>query len=165
MTGDSFAPLSAMRWTRGTPRNGQVLGSLAPDHPYAGIQCLCKAVLGDGTDVQLLAIAPPADDDEGQRAHFAGEEYEAIALILHQRCITLDLVERLDRQDEIRAHNAGISTEDTKTELALNGVSTDFADVAHLVAKHMSLPIEDVAADLGAGLAAIAEHVDRGRHG
>lgn len=165
MTNDSFAPLSAMRWTRGTPRNGRILGPLAADHPYVQIPCLCNVALGDGTDVQLLAIGPAVDDDAGQRAHSAGEEYDAIALILHQRCITLELVERLDRQDTIRAHNAAISTADTKAELALNGVPVDFADVAHLVAEHMSMPVEEVVAELGAGLAAIAEHVHRDHHG
>jgi hypothetical protein len=164
VTDDSFGPISAMRWTRGTPRNGPILGSLDTNHPYARIPCLCHAPLGDGSPVGLLAIGPALDDDQAVQAHRDGRAYEAIAVILHQRCITLDLVEHLDRQDDTKTHNATVSVENTRAALAFNGVHADLADTAHHIANHVSIPVEQVVADLSAGLAAIADDLRR-EHG
>lgn len=46
---------------------------------------------------------------------------------------------------------------DVDAELVLNGVHTDAAPLAQLIASHMGIPVSDVAADLGMFFGVVAD--------
>lgn len=159
---DAVAPLVDLRLTRGEPRAGKVIGPLAPDHPYAGTQCICLGLLGDGTPTQEVALAPYKDDEVAIEAYRARRECDVLGLLLHERCAGA-YAQRLEASEEARLADP----EDVKLALVANEMhaGNDTVDVTKVIASHMGLPVETIAADLGAAFATIDKvtREERGR--
>ncbi len=154
MTGtEPRAPLISCRWARGQSRRGPVHAQLDPSWAFEDIQCRCGEPLGNGEAVQVLALGPYIYDQAARRAHEKGEEHDAAALVLHHRCVTADLIRRID----VSAGVDQVPREDVEAELALRGVDTRFAPAAQKVARLIGMDVGDVAADLGTALMLITE--------
>lgn len=75
-----------VRWQRDELRRCRVFPPLTQGHPSEHAPCaLCDRPLGDGHDVQLVAVGP--DDDEGRQLHAAGRWYTALAACMHASCV------------------------------------------------------------------------------
>jgi hypothetical protein len=86
-TGDRPMNIVYRRWRKpeADPRLGPVFDPLPDTHPAYYEPCIvCGEQLGNGRNVQLLAIGPAQPD---LAAHGAGKEYGAQHAICHELCL------------------------------------------------------------------------------
>jgi hypothetical protein len=92
-----------IQWSSDEPRAGSIYPPLPDDHPYAIRSCACSKNLGDGTPVQTFT-AVPADPGQIPSAFLDGSPRRAVAILLHQRCVTWVAAEFDARFHEQQAH-------------------------------------------------------------
>lgn len=82
----SSSNITYVRWRRDESREARVFPPLAPEHPAYAADCfLCSEPLGNGGQVQLLALGPEDADDRAK--HVEGRWYSALAILLHAACV------------------------------------------------------------------------------
>jgi len=147
------APLITVRWARSRSRRGALHEQLDPSWGFEGIPCVCGVPLDIGLPVRPVALGPWSTDAAADAAHRAGQEHDACALVVHDRCATDQFIGRIDMSA------AAIATprEEVEAQAAWHGVDTRFAAAAHDTARKLGLPVHDVVAELGTALELLDE--------
>lgn len=102
MTPSNVVPV---RWRATESRRCASFAPLADNHPLVvkQVPCvICNELLA-GSRTQLLAVGPWPGDEEDEERHSAGRWYAAMAVVVHERCLTelsSDQVEELVEQLE-----------------------------------------------------------------
>jgi hypothetical protein len=100
--------VTAVRWRATESRRCNSFPPPAHNHPLVehSVACLiCEELLAESR-IQLLAIGPFEDDEEAQDRYDADRWFTAMAVVVHERCLSQlsdDQVERLVAQCGVRA--------------------------------------------------------------
>lgn len=79
--------LVAIRWRADRAPQGRVYPALPQGHPAGGCECVCGDALGNGDHVSTLALGPAPHDEDARFRYHANRWHDAVAILLHRRCL------------------------------------------------------------------------------